>query len=1296
MRTKRRSGQFRDLCSLGEGSGPFWLGLFLAAVTLAPASAAPTLKEARVSQIVKDVNLLPNQAAPHPAKVSDEVRDGTAVRTGTESRAELTFTDQTLARLGANTIFSFNEGTRNLELGGGAMLLRVPKNSGGARINTAAVTAAITGTTVMLEFHPDSYIKFIILEGTGRIFRKGQTGESVLVHAGQMLIVNPKGKGLPDPVDVDVSRIMKTSLLITGFPPLPSLDLIAREIGAQDESKNEGTLVQTNLVIFGGGTTVSLLDPTQANIVNQANSTESRQAILSPTPTATVTPTPPPPTPPPTPTPTPSKFGALTVITAPDPYIITNQTTIQTDPAITTNGQTDFGKIYRGPTQDGLPSAYLFGTTSAFDAAIGFDQTFQDVNLLPLAVFKFSALDITGNPTITIPAGGTPNLALISVGDITSGPPGGIFAFTGLNSLLLATQAGSITLTSDLSFENIPSLAFYARGMGSNLTLDAGISGTTNLFLGAEGSIISNGALAITQKNNGLSVGLFAAIAAGNAITFGNGLSIVNDNSGGGNLVAGGTIIVTAGGALSAGGDLTLDVLNNGGGHIGTGGNIFLTTGGDLTAGTVSALVNNRDGGTIDNGGDLTFNVGGALNATGDAIFVISNRNDGLGGGMIGSPVVLNVNTTSISTGGLLNLAISANAGGVIPSATLNLTAGNVVASGGIVSLVQCTGFNMNPGPFIQGGQINGDALLNLSLGDVTSGDLFEAIIASNGAGLIGGNALLNVTTIGNLNVQTDIVNDVINTADLSGTTLVPGGTITGDASSRTVVNGNIVATSGTGEFAVLNNDVRALAAGGTIGGAATVFVGANGISTGTLFQPIVNDRNGSVGGDATVTVAVTNDINVGTDTLFTILNLNGDIGGNAIGNFSARNVTSASSFHFQIFNDAGMIGGSANLLGTFSGAITAPDAEFLLGNLAGQISGNASMIVNAGSISAATTGPFFQIVNADAGSIGGSATMDITATSISGDSLFVAILNSVNDGMPNGTIGSNATINFNVSGTSTITNNASLQINGSDSAASAAINLTGGTYNVGGTFTGFMDGSGIMTFTNANINADKILLGVFGANGVLRIGGGSLSANTELQLYASGSNGQIDFVSNVTLGGAGTKTLAGNTITISNNVVVTIGGTTPADVYTGFNGQGIPNANYTGFGGNDSTTGTFAGAGANNPQPLANAPPFTSGPVTAPTRLARSAPSNSASFGSGTLSGQKHATLMHVNSTDQLLALLDTAAPAANGEILIPPARKTGDLNNSPRTTPDAYADRGPAEFRVVPPSSPRRLSPP
>src|SRR5205807_1723234 len=81
--------------------------LFVALVICATRLPAAELKEARVTAVVKDVKLLPTGVAARPAAVSDEVRDGTAVRTGVESRSELKFTDQTIARLGANTIFTF-------------------------------------------------------------------------------------------------------------------------------------------------------------------------------------------------------------------------------------------------------------------------------------------------------------------------------------------------------------------------------------------------------------------------------------------------------------------------------------------------------------------------------------------------------------------------------------------------------------------------------------------------------------------------------------------------------------------------------------------------------------------------------------------------------------------------------------------------------------------------------------------------------------------------------------------------------------------------------------------------------------------------------------------------------------------------------------------------------------------------------------------------------------------------------------------------------------------------------------
>ncbi|TMP92437.1 MAG: hypothetical protein E6L06_04330 [Verrucomicrobia bacterium] len=83
------------------------------------------------------------------------------------------------------------------------MLLRIPKGAGGARINSSAVTAAITGTTVMVETHAvtkknkNSYYKFIVLEGTARLYLSGRLGESTLVKGGQMIIMRADSKTIP-------------------------------------------------------------------------------------------------------------------------------------------------------------------------------------------------------------------------------------------------------------------------------------------------------------------------------------------------------------------------------------------------------------------------------------------------------------------------------------------------------------------------------------------------------------------------------------------------------------------------------------------------------------------------------------------------------------------------------------------------------------------------------------------------------------------------------------------------------------------------------------------------------------------------------------------------------------------------------------------------------------------------------------------------------------------------------------------------------------------------------------------
>src|SRR5438094_6385579 len=168
--------------------------------------SAADLKEAKVTQVIQDVRVLPSGAAPRPAAVNDNVRQGTAVQTGVQSRSELTFKDQTITRLGEKTIFSPGEGARTIDLGSGQFLLYVPKKSGGAKVKLGPVTAAITGTTVLGNVNPSGTTSFTVLEGTACI-HLDKMGQALSVHAGQRLTFDPVANRLEDPVDVDLNKV---------------------------------------------------------------------------------------------------------------------------------------------------------------------------------------------------------------------------------------------------------------------------------------------------------------------------------------------------------------------------------------------------------------------------------------------------------------------------------------------------------------------------------------------------------------------------------------------------------------------------------------------------------------------------------------------------------------------------------------------------------------------------------------------------------------------------------------------------------------------------------------------------------------------------------------------------------------------------------------------------------------------------------------------------------------------------------------------------------------------------------
>src|SRR5437764_8101599 len=145
--------------------------------------------EGHVTAVFHDVQLLPEQAAARPAAINDKVDDGTALRTGKDSRSELTFADLTITRLGANTIFSFNKAGRSIRLESGAILVYARKNSGGAEISSKAVSVGITGTTVIFESRADSYDRLIVLEGDARFSLNNFPDQTTDVRAGQLLHV---------------------------------------------------------------------------------------------------------------------------------------------------------------------------------------------------------------------------------------------------------------------------------------------------------------------------------------------------------------------------------------------------------------------------------------------------------------------------------------------------------------------------------------------------------------------------------------------------------------------------------------------------------------------------------------------------------------------------------------------------------------------------------------------------------------------------------------------------------------------------------------------------------------------------------------------------------------------------------------------------------------------------------------------------------------------------------------------------------------------------------------------------
>lgn len=267
-------------------------------------TAAESFDRGEVSMVVNRVDILQSQRSSRPARVQDVLSAGMALQTGDRSRSEVIFPDGTLTRLGSNSLFRFEAGTRTIDLDRGTLLFDGDRKKGGGTVRTAAVTAAVTGTSFLFEYLPGKLVKLIVLNGRVRLALTSNPRVRRDLVAGQMVEMRPTDSSIPRPVTIDLKRLVETSLLLEGGR-LPGMEKIRRAIAYQQSQFQRGRLQA----------------PFSATQQAQTAQT-SRNAVppVPPPPRPQVTPVippPPPPTPPPTPIPQPT--SAPTYYTPPPP-----------------------------------------------------------------------------------------------------------------------------------------------------------------------------------------------------------------------------------------------------------------------------------------------------------------------------------------------------------------------------------------------------------------------------------------------------------------------------------------------------------------------------------------------------------------------------------------------------------------------------------------------------------------------------------------------------------------------------------------------------------------------------------------------------------------------------------------------------------------------------------------------------------------------------------------------------------------------------------------------------------------
>lgn len=192
------------------------------------------------------------------ARTSQSLPAGSAFATKKSSQSQLRL-DKGFVRLGSNSQVQLGKNDQ-VQLKEGVMMVG---SDGAKKRESVKVTApgysfSVQGTA-LIAYYPGSYIKITVLEGSIRVALQSLLGEFVTLEAGQMLVINPADKRLPDPVEVDLNRLVTTSQLTAGpLGPPPTDPFIQSSASEQGKEAGSNSLARTPFALRGASPEVTV------------------------------------------------------------------------------------------------------------------------------------------------------------------------------------------------------------------------------------------------------------------------------------------------------------------------------------------------------------------------------------------------------------------------------------------------------------------------------------------------------------------------------------------------------------------------------------------------------------------------------------------------------------------------------------------------------------------------------------------------------------------------------------------------------------------------------------------------------------------------------------------------------------------------------------------------------------------------------------------------------------------------------------------------------------------------------